>query len=153
MKERHRDTLDDKIQEQEALRATRKQGTIEQIEQAVREQSREDEQEGSYKFSLRRILGGGYMTSALIRRHWKIILLVLFFVLWNITNRYRCERQMIEIDRLTKNLDSIKFRTLSVSSQLTEKSRESNVLNLLKHSKDSNLTIATEPPYIIEVKE
>ena len=36
---------------------------------------------------------------------------------------------------------------------LTEKSRESHVLELLKNNKDSVLKIASQPPYIINVPE
>ena len=37
--------------------------------------------------------------------------------------------------------------------KITEKSRESNVLDMLKTNKDSTLHIATQPPYIINVPE
>ena len=56
-------------------------------------------------------------------------------------------------DKLQKELQDTKYKALSTSSQITEKSRESNVLDMLKNNKDSVLHIATQPPYIINVPE
>ncbi len=58
-----------------------------------------------------------------------------------------------EIDRLRTELQDMKYKALSTSSKLTEKSRQSRVLEMLKNNKDSVLKIAGQPPYIIEVKE
>ena len=60
---------------------------------------------------------------------------------------------IIELDKLQKELQDTKYKALSTSSQITEKSRESNVLDMLKNNKDSVLHIATQPPYIINVPE
>lgn len=46
-----------------------------------------------------------------------------------------------------------KFKALSSSSTLTEKCRESHVLDVLKQNQDSLLHQADQPPYIIEVPE
>ena len=63
------------------------------------------------------------------------------------------QKDLIEIDQLQKELQDAKYKALSSSSQITEKSRESNVLEMLKNNKDSVLHIATQPPYIINVPE
>ncbi len=68
-------------------------------------------------------------------------------------NRYSIQKDLIELDQLQTELQDTKYKALSTSSQITEKSRESNVLDMLKHSKDSTLHIATQPPYIINVPE
>lgn len=60
---------------------------------------------------------------------------------------------MIEIDRLQVELQNAKYRALSTSSQLTERNRESHILQMLKNNKDSVLKIASQPPYIINVPE
>ena len=60
---------------------------------------------------------------------------------------------IIELDKLQKELQDTKYKALSTSSRITEKSRESNVLDMLKNNKDSVLHIATQPPYIINVPE
>jgi hypothetical protein len=46
-----------------------------------------------------------------------------------------------------------KYRALSCSSTLTEKCRESHVLEALKQNKDSLLHVANQPPYLINIPE
>ena len=60
---------------------------------------------------------------------------------------------MIEVDKLNKELKDAKYKALSSTSLLTEKSRESNVLEMLKNTNDSVIKIANQPPYIITVPE
>ena len=80
-------------------------------------------------------------------------MLITFFMIVYISNRYSCQQDLIEIDNLQKELQDAKYRALSSNSQLTEKSRESHVLELLKSNKDSVLKIANQPPYIINVPD
>ena len=67
--------------------------------------------------------------------------------------RYQCQQDVIAIDRLNAELTDAKYKALSSSSTLTEKCRESHVLDILKMNKDSLLHIADQPPYIINVPE
>jgi hypothetical protein len=60
---------------------------------------------------------------------------------------------MLTIDKLEKELLDAKYKALSSFSTLTEKCRESHVLDALKQNKDSLLHIADQPPYIINVAE
>ena len=68
-----------------------------------------------------------------------------------ISNRYSCQQKMLEIDKLNVELQDAKYRSLSSASELTERCRESNVLEMLRNNRDSILKIPTLPPYIIEV--
>lgn len=123
------------------------------LKEVIQEQATEDEVPQSSKLSLRKILGGDILNTAAIRRQiWLFVLITFFFIIY-ISNRYSCQQDIIEIDRLQKELLDAKYKALSSNSQLTEKSRESNVLELLKNNKDSTLKIANQPPYIINVPE
>ncbi len=124
-----------------------------ELQHAIREQAREDEQEQSRNFTLRKILGGDFLTARMIRQQIGLILLIVFFVIIYISNRYSCDKDLIEIDRLNQELLDAKFRALSSSSELTERCRESNVLQMLKNNKDSILKIPSQPPYIINIPE
>ena len=75
------------------------------------------------------------------------------FTIIYISNRYSCDKQRIEIARLNKELEEAKFKAMSSTSDLTEVSRESNVLEMLRQNKDSVLHIPSQPPYIINVPE
>ena len=86
-----------------------------------------------------------------MRKQIWIFLLITFFTIIYISNRYSVQQNLIEIDKLQKELKDARYKALSSSSQLTEKSRESNVLDMLKNNQDSVLKIANQPPYIIQV--
>ena len=124
-----------------------------ELNQVIAEQAIEGEAPLSSNLSLRKILGGDILTARIIRRQIWLVILVVFFVIIYISNRYSIQKDLIEIDQLQKELQDAKYKALSSSSQITEKSRESNVLEMLKNNKDSVLHIATQPPYIINVPE
>ena len=123
------------------------------LKEVIAKQAIEEEESGSVSFTLRKILGGDILTAQIIRKQIWLFMLIVFFIIIYISNRYSIQKDLIELDQLQKELQDTKYRALSTSSQITEKSRESNVLNMLKHSKDSTLHIATQPPYIINVPE
>ena len=125
----------------------------ESLKAALAKQAIEEEASGSASFTLRKILGGDILTAQIIRKQIWLFVLIVFFVIIYISNRYSIQKDLIELDQLQKELQDTKYKALSTSSQITEKSRESNVLYVLKHSKDSILHIATQPPYIINVPE
>ena len=135
---------------EESLKAA---GPEESLKAALAKQAIEEEASGSASFTLRKILGGDILTAQIIRKQIWLFVLIVFFVIIYISNRYSIQKDLIELDQLQKELQDTKYKALSTSSQITEKSRESNVLDVLKHSKDSILHIATQPPYIINVPE
>lgn len=123
------------------------------LKEVIQEQAIEDEAPLSRKMSLRKILGGDILNTAIIRRQIWLFLLIAFFLVLYISNRYSCQHDIIEIDHLQTQLQDAKYKALSSTSQLTEKSRETNVLNMLKNNKDSTLKMPNQPPYIITVPE
>lgn len=125
----------------------------ESFKEAIAKQAIEDEAPLSSSFTLRKILGGDILTAQVIRRQIWLIVLVVFFIIIYISNRYSIQQDMIEIDQLQEELQNAKYKALSSSSQITERSRESNVLKMLQNNKDRVLHIATQPPYIINVPE
>ena len=89
----------------------------------------------------------------MLKRQIGVILIIVAFTIVYISNRYSCQRDLLEIDKLNKELLDAKYKALSSSSMLTEKCRESHVLEMLRNNKDSILHIADQPPYIINVPE
>ena len=123
------------------------------LKEVIAKQAIEEEVSGSASFTLRKILGGDILTAQIIRKQIWLFMLIVVFIIIYISNRYSIQKDLIELDQLQKELQDTKYKALSTSSQITEKSRESNVLDMLKHSKDSTLHIATQPPYIINIPE
>lgn len=123
------------------------------LKEVIKQNATEEESPLSKNFTLNKILGGDILTSATIRRQIWVFLLIAFFTLIYISNRYSCQQDLIEIDKLQERLQDAKFKALSSSSQMTERSRESNVLELLRNNSDSTLKTPNQPPYIITVPE
>ena len=117
------------------------------------EEAREDEETLTSNITLRKILGGDFLTANMLKRQIGVILIIVAFTIVYISNRYSCQRDLLEIDKLNKELLDAKYKALSSSSMLTEKCRESHVLEMLRNNKDSILHIADQPPYIINVPE
>ena len=124
-------------------------GTIRKIKETVKE---EDPKLAS-TLTLRTILGGDFLTAEMVRHQIWLIMLVVLFAIVYVAFRYQCQQDMIAIDKMEKELLDAKYKALSSSSTLTEKCRESHVLDALRNNKDSVLHIADQPPYIINVEE
>lgn len=141
----------DKIEEEPKQQQEQETAPQPSLQEAIKEQAREDEAAQSTTFTLRKILGGDFLTAEMLRRQIGVILLIVVFVIIYISNRYSCQQKMLEIDKLNVELQDAKYRSLSSASELTERCRESNVLEMLRNNRDSTLKIPTLPPYIIEV--
>lgn len=147
------DSVANEGDEEDAGTGEKEESTEEHLRTAIAEQAREDERPHSSNFSLRKILGGDILTASMLRNNIWLIVLVVGFVILYITNRYKVQKDLLEIDELDKELVDAKYRALSVSSNLTEKSRESHVLDNLKNGPDSSLKQSDKPPYFVEVPE
>jgi len=124
---------------------------INQLKEAIRDLATEEEKPHSSSFTLRKILGGDFLSAGILKRQVWLIVLVAAFILVYVSNRYSCQKDMLEINELKEQLKDAKYKSLASSSELTEMSRESNVLEMLRNNKDSVLHIADQPPYIINV--
>jgi len=140
-------------QKEEEEKEKEEKEEVEKIKAAIEEQAREDEQPQSSNFTLRKILGGDILSARLLRNNIWLIITIVFFTIVYISNRYSVQKYLIDIDKLRNELDDAKYRALSSSSQLTEKTRESHILEILKTRKDSVLKMSDRPPYIIDVPE
>lgn len=152
-KEAKRQIKEEEKRHQEEEREKEEEAEVKILKAAIAEQAREDEQPQSSNFTLRKILGGDILSAHLLRNNIWLILVIVGFTIIYISNRYSVQKYLIEIDKLNTELEDAKYRALSSSSQLTEKSRESHILELLKNRKDSVLKMSDRPPYIINVPE
>ena len=119
--------------------------------QKIKETVKEEDPKLSSAVTLRTILGGDFLTAELVRHQIGLIVVIVLFAIVYVAFRYQCQQDLITIDKMEKELLDAKYRALSSSSVLTEKCRESHVLDALKNNKDSVLHIANQPPYIINI--
>lgn len=109
-----------------------------------------DEEEEHVKVSVRTILGGDILTSGWLRKQFWFIGLLTFFAIIYISNRYAYQQEMIETKKLSDTLLDRRFKSLTRSSQLLEKTLRSRVEEDLL---DSTLQTAKSPSYVLKTED
>ena len=83
------------------------------------------------------------------KRQLGVIALILIGLIGYVTNRYQAQQEIIAEEALQKELDDWKYRALTRNSELTLRTRQSKVEELLHQYGDSTITIGIEPPYAL----
>ena len=144
--------MKDKQQEQiVAAQASATEQKIEETIEIIRASVTEEESRPAATLTLKKVIGGDILTAAMVRSQLWLFVLIVGFTIVYVAFRYQCQQDMILIDKLEKKLKDAKYRALASSSELTERCRESHVLELLKTNKDSTIQVADQPPYIIKI--
>lgn len=107
------------------------------------------EQSKQPHITFKSIMGGDILAHKFLRRQTNLLILIVFLTILYIDNRYSSQQELIEIDRLKKELTDIKYDALTISSELTEKSRQSRIEEYLA-TENTGLQTATTPPYVIK---
>ena len=123
------------------------------LSELLNERATEDESSLKGNFRLSNIIAGEMFNTSILREQIGLIILIAFFIVVSISNRYGCEQRLIEIDRLEKNIQDMKYRTLSNKSRLTQESRQGNVIRKLQESQNTELKIPDRPPYEVYIPE
>ena len=114
--------------------------------------NRQKKQKGSTspkQMSVKSILGGAILANDFFKRKTRLLILIMVLTIIYINNRYESQQEMIEIDRLKKELTDIKYDALTRSSELMEKSRQSRIEEYISQE-ESTLETATSRPYLIQ---
>lgn len=121
------------------------------INQQSEEQVQKDESgvTTEKRLTLKGIFLGDFLITDFLRRQSGLLILITIFTVIYIGNRYSCQQEMIEIDRLRKELVDIKYDALTRSSELTERTRQSRIEEYVS-AEHSKLQISTAPPFVIE---
>ncbi len=112
-------------------------------------ENRNTEQPKHPHITFKSIMGGDILAHNFFRRQANLLILIVFLTILYIDNRYSSQQELIEIDRLKKELTDIKYDALTISSELTEKSRQSRIEEYLS-TENTGLATATTPPYLIK---
>lgn len=98
---------------------------------------------------LTRIIGGHILLSDIFTKNaWLLVLIVVYSFIY-VSNRYEYERELLTISRLTKTRDKLRNNLLTLQSEFSYKSRQTEVEKML-HEKESNLKCSTKPVYVIK---
>ena len=112
-----------------------------------------DDDDEKVNLSFGSVLGGDILTAAWIKNQVIFIVVIVLMVIAYITNRYMSQQSMIKINSLKKELAEIRYESMTRSSQLLQRTRESKVIEYLKTTRDSTLNISAQPPYVIKINE
>ena len=115
----------------------------------MEQQNTTSQQESDSHITLKSILGGDILGHSFLKRQANLLILIVLLTILYIDNRYSSQQELIEIDRLKKELTDIKYDALTISSELTERSRQSRIEEYISN-KESDLQTSTNPPYLIK---
>ena len=107
------------------------------------------EQQKKHKRSLKSIFDGDMLLSPFLQRQWGLILLIAALIIVYVSNRYAFQHEQLVIKELRDSLTDVKNEALARSSELMEKSRESNIQNFI-FEQGSTLQTSTLPPIVIK---
>lgn len=98
---------------------------------------------------MNRIIGGDFFTSKIITDNIWLIALIVLYSFFYVSNRYEYEQELLKIDRLTKRRDKLKNNLLTLKSEFSYKSRQTEIEKFLKE-KNSDIKVATKPLYKVK---
>ena len=118
-------------------------------EQNPKKQKKQKDTTSPKHMSIRSILGGDILANDFFKRQTSLLILIMVLTILYIDNRYTSQQELIEIDRLKKELTDIKYDALTRSSELMEKSRQSRIEEYIS-TEESPLATSTNRPYLIQ---
>ena len=118
-------------------------------EQSPNKQKKQKENTSAKHMSIRSILGGDILANDFFKRQTTLLILIMVLTILYIDNRYTSQQELIEIDRLKKELTDIKYDALTRSSELMEKSRQSRIEEYISTG-ESPLETSTNRPFLIK---
>ncbi|HET7732476.1 MAG TPA: FtsL-like putative cell division protein [Paludibacter sp.] len=99
--------------------------------------------------SVRDILNGNILTKRFFQKQYGLILLVAVLAFLYVDNRYYCETQLAKEIELKKKIQDVKYESLTISAELMQISRQSNVLKMI-NERGVTLIRTSTPPIVIE---
>lgn len=85
------------------------------------------------------------------KRHITLMILIVACTIVYITLRYQAQQEIILEEQLRLELQDWKFRALTRSSELTLRTRQSQIETALKSFNDSTLKVSTVAPFTITI--
>lgn len=95
------------------------------------------------------VFGGSVLTEDYFLRNMRFILVLVVVVIFFISQRYTMLQRMSDIERLQHELNDVKYEALTISSSLTEASRQGEIERRVEEA-GLELKVTNEPVYYIE---
>ena len=101
------------------------------------------------KKSFVRVFGGNILTENFIINNMRFFIVLLIIIFVFISHRYTHLQKMSEIEMLQRELKDAKYESLTISSNLTEASRQTEIEKLIQKY-GLEIEISNEPIYYIK---
>lgn len=99
--------------------------------------------------TIRDIFNGNILTKKFLQKQYGLIIMIAALTFLYVDNRFYCETQLAKEIELKKKILDAKYESLTISAELMEISRQSNVMNKVNES-GINLIQSFTPPVVIE---
>ncbi len=99
--------------------------------------------------TFRDVLNGNILSKNFIKKQYGLFLMIAILILFYVDNRYKTEKNISKEVKLKKELQDVKFESLTISAELTKLSRRTYVLDYI-NSKGLNLKESPYAPVVIE---
>jgi len=99
--------------------------------------------------TIRDIINGNILTKNFLLKQYGLLIMIAALTFLYVDNRFYCETQLAKEIDLKKKIQDVKYESLTISAELMEISRQSNVMNKVNES-GINLIQSTTPPILIE---
>ncbi len=96
-----------------------------------------------------KIFNGKYFRDERITNNPGLFIVIIIYMLLYVGNRYVFQQELQTISRLKTEVTTLKYDVLDKQSELSEKGRQSHIEKYIKDN-NSELRIATQPPYVIK---
>lgn len=97
----------------------------------------------------RDIINGEILTKKFFQKQYGLLIMIAVLTFLYVDNRYYCETQLAKEIELKKKIQDAKYESLTISAELMEISRQSNVMKAV-NTNGLNLVENTTPPIVIE---
>lgn len=97
----------------------------------------------------RDVLNGSILTKRFLQKQYGLIIMISVLAFFYVDNRYYCETQIAKEVKLKKQIQDLKYESLTNSAELMQLSRQSNVMNMINEYGIKLMRTPT-PPIVID---
>ncbi|MFW9596538.1 MAG: FtsL-like putative cell division protein [Paludibacter sp.] len=102
--------------------------------------------------TLRDIINGNILTKKFLKKQYPLLIMIAILAFLYVDNRYYCEKQLSKVLKLKRELQDIKYESLTLSAELMETSRQSSIRKMVKE-RGLTLKESSTPPVVIDLNK
>lgn len=112
----------------------------------------EDFSDITYKTFWRDVINGNIFTKKFFQKQYGLLIMLAILAFMYVDNRYYCETQLVREIELKKKIRDVKYESLTISAELMQISRQSNIQKMIQE-RNIPLIESNTPPIVIETAE